>query len=336
MGKNYFKNSNYDFEYVVGVTGTGSLIGQAIIKSIKDSELHSKIRIIGFDYFQHTVGSYWCDQNYILPDIINPNVTEEQWVNSITEFINKESISIIFIGIDFELPIFSRVKNNIKNSTGCDIIVADQETINIGNDKFKTYEFLKKHSFFFPETILPENFKPSKIKFPFIIKPRIGARSRGVFLVKSLDEYWEKLSAIDKPIIQEYIGNEDSEYTCGVLKIQGEIKGAIALKRVLKDGNTFKAEFSLKFPQEIYNYIIAVAEKLDFVGSCNFQLRLDNKGVPKIFEINPRHSGTTYIRALFGFNEVESIIRYYFKLPQKKFEFKEGKVIRHFDEMLVE
>ena len=33
------------------VTGTGSLIGQAIIKSIKGSSFERKIELIGLDYF---------------------------------------------------------------------------------------------------------------------------------------------------------------------------------------------------------------------------------------------------------------------------------------------
>ena len=46
----------------VVVTGTGSLIGQAIIKSIWHSTIKSKLRIIGCDYFTDTAGSFWCDK----------------------------------------------------------------------------------------------------------------------------------------------------------------------------------------------------------------------------------------------------------------------------------
>ena len=35
----------------IAVTGTGSLIGQAIIKSVQRSALNKEIGIIGFDYF---------------------------------------------------------------------------------------------------------------------------------------------------------------------------------------------------------------------------------------------------------------------------------------------
>ena len=66
------------------------------------------------------------------------------------------------------------------------------------------------------------------------------------------------------------------------------------------------------------------------------QLRIDKKGVPKLFEINPRHSGTTYIRSLFGFNEILYIINYILKGEETEMVLKEGRAIRFFDEKLIE
>ena len=43
------------------------------------------------------------------------------------------------------------------------------------------------------------------------------------------------------------------------------------------------------------------------LGATNFQLKLTKKG-PVIFEINPRFSGTTHIRSLFGLNEIDIIL----------------------------
>ena len=41
------------------VTGTGSLIGQAIIKSILNSNIRENVTLFGCDYFEDTVGGYW-------------------------------------------------------------------------------------------------------------------------------------------------------------------------------------------------------------------------------------------------------------------------------------
>ncbi|MBQ8476649.1 hypothetical protein IJ531_06270 [bacterium] len=91
------------------VTGTGSLIAQAIIKSIKKSSLKNDIRIIGYDYFPDTIGSFWCDKNYIVPDIFKKeNIIP--WKEKIIEIVKKEDISLILIGLDFELILFADYK----------------------------------------------------------------------------------------------------------------------------------------------------------------------------------------------------------------------------------
>jgi len=214
----------YNSKYTVGVTGTGSLIGQAILKSINYSNLKNRLRIIGFDYFTETVGSYWCNQNYVLPDILNPKVNENEWIDKIIEYINKESIKIILIGVDFELPLFSKFRVLIKNITNCDIIVAEDLTIKIGNDKFLTYEFLRNNALSYPSSYLPEDFDFSKLEFPFVIKPRIGARSKNVFIINSYADFEDKIKEIDKPLIQEYVGRSEEEYTCVHLSYRAKIQ----------------------------------------------------------------------------------------------------------------
>ena len=102
----------------IGVTGTGSLIGQAIIKSIKNSNESNYFKIIGFDYFNDTVGSFLCERNYKLTDIYTNPDLEENWLQEILFHIKQELIDILFIGVDFELELFAKYKSLIeKNST---------------------------------------------------------------------------------------------------------------------------------------------------------------------------------------------------------------------------
>ena len=96
--------------YNIAVTGTGSLIGQAIIKCIIKSTSKNVYKIIGFDYFKETVGSFLCDKNIILSDIyINPEL-EKKWLDEIVFHLNDNSIDILFVGIDFALKYFSKHK----------------------------------------------------------------------------------------------------------------------------------------------------------------------------------------------------------------------------------
>ena len=88
-------------KYNIAVTGTGSLIGQAIIKSIQNSNESEKFKIIGFEYLKDTVGSFWCDKHINITDIYLYPHLEDNWLKEVIFHINNESIDILFIGVDF-------------------------------------------------------------------------------------------------------------------------------------------------------------------------------------------------------------------------------------------
>lgn len=316
----------------IGITGTGSLIGQAIIKSIQRSDLNPSIRIIGLDYFKETVGSFWVDQNYLLPDILDKNVNEEDWLEFIIKQLNAHNIRMLFVGVDFELPLFAKYKHIIEDRTKAIVMVSATDVVEIANDKYLTYKFLSSNNLPHPNSYLPDEIDYDELTFPVIIKPRKGARSVGVFKVENKESLIDRLKGIKDPIIQECVGTENDEYTCGTIYLDGELKKVIVLNRSLKEGNTFISKYSNDFPQNITSYLEAVCEKLKPFGACNFQLRLDADGIPKIFEINSRHSGTTYIRSLFGYREIEYIINYILFNKEIDFLLQEGTVVRYFDE----
>lgn len=318
----------------IGVTGTGSLIGQAIIKSIIRGKYASE-SIVGFDYFEETVGSQWCDGNYILPDLLLKSVSNEDWLSFLIKIIIDEKIEILFVGVDFELPILALHKNIIEKNTKCKILVSRGEAIDIGNDKYLTYKFLKDNNLPCPDTWLPNQVLETDLNFPVIVKPRRGYRSRHVYVVHSMDELKSKLSIVEEPIVQELIGSKNTEYTCGIISFDGLEVRSIAINRSLKEGNTFVSEFSKNVPEILEEYLSQVAKKLKPNGVVNFQLRMDKDGVPKIFEINPRNSGTTYIRTLFGFKEVEYVIDLFNSGIPEPFELKEGRVMRYFEEKVI-
>ena len=319
----------------IGVTGTGSLIGQAIIKSIRASSYSSDCYVVGFDYFKNTIGSYWVNKNYLLPDVLDRRITESQWVNAVTEALCNERLQVLLIGLDFELNLFAQYGAKMEQATGCRIVVSDNRVIEIADDKYLTFQFLKSNGLHFPITYLPAELSVSGIEFPAILKPRGGARSRGVYVVRNEAELSEKLAKVKDPILQELVGDASKEYTCGVIFFDHQVRAMIVLKRELRDGNTYSACHSRSFPCTIYDYIREIATKLEPYGACNFQLRIDGNGIPKLFEVNARHSGTTYMRSLFGFREVEYVIGHVLGQEIPKFELRYGLVKRYFEEMFI-
>lgn len=320
----------------IAVTGIGSLIGQAIIKSIQRSDLNDKINIIGFDYFKDTVGDFWIEEKYILPDILNPEVNHEVWLDVIVKLIIERNIKLLFVGVDFELPIFAKHKEEIQRITGATVMVSTLEVVEIADDKFLTYEFLKNNSLLHPRSYLPGQVDYESLTYPVIIKPRKGARSIGVHKVENKTNLLRVLQEVKEPVIQECVGVDSDEFTCGTIYLNDELKKIIVLRRSLKEGNTFISHYSNDFPEIITTYLKEVTNCLKPFGACNFQLRLDENGTPKIFEINSRHSGTTYIRSLFGYKEIEYIINLLLFNKEIEFDLREGTVVRYFDEFYIE
>lgn len=323
-------------KYNILVTGTGSLIGQAIIKSLIRSGIADKINIIGCDYFENTVGSLWCDKNYVLPDLLDDSLINE-WKNAIINIIKKENIRVLFVGVDFELGFFAEMKAQIEQCYQCTVIVSDKKVIDIGNDKYETYLFLKKNGINAPKTILLDDASEDDIEYPVVIKPRVGARSRGVYFIKNIEEYKNTSAQClgQGYIVQKAIGNVKTEYSCGILYLDGKFVNSIVLKRSLKEGNTSFAEYNNNEEKEIVEYIRDIGDALQPLGSCNLQLRMGEDGKPYLFEINPRFSGTTYMRALFGYNEVEFIVRKVLGLDLCEMKPRAGRAYRYFEERLI-
>lgn len=319
------------------VSGAGSLLGQGLIKTIKLSK--KKYKIYGTDYLKDSIGLYWVKKGYILPDILKKKNLEKNWLKKIKKIIKKNRIKYIIPGLDFELPLFSKFKKEIELQSKCKIIVSNPNVINTFRDKWKTVEFLKNNNFLYPKTSLPTHLNSFLIKnkFPVIVKPRIGSTSKNVYLVKNKKELKIAIKNCKNPIIQEYLYKNENEYTCGVIfnTKKNKLLSKITLNRKLKNGNTRIAHFK-KNPnfKKIDNFISKVTKTIKPNGPLNFQLCLTKQG-PKIFEINPRFSGTTPLRAIFGLNEVELLIETLERRKVKKIDLKQGTIMRFFSDFYI-
>lgn len=310
------------------VTGAGAVLGQAVIKSIKASNL--KVSIVAVDPSPLAVGLYWADKHYLVPMANDP-----EYINKIFEIFEIENPDAVLSGTDVELFVFSDYRNRIEKEYGTKVLVSPQNVIEIADDKWLTYLFLKENGLEYPESCLPgdEISLIEKIGFPLIVKPRVGARSVGVSKVDNIQELNEALAKVENPIIQECVGTEDDEYTAGVVVLDNQAKASIVMKRDLRDGNTFRAYAQ---PYSDFNrYIEKVAEKLNVYGPVNLQFRV-SEGKVKIFEINGRFSGTTYFRALSNVNEVEMCLEYLLENKEiSQPEIKPVRILRYYDEIVI-
>ncbi|HEY3308701.1 MAG TPA: ATP-grasp domain-containing protein [Desulfuromonadaceae bacterium] len=319
------------------VTGAGSGVGQGIIKALNISSLECEI--VSADISPLNAALYRTKSAIIFPKVESSNA-----INEIIKIINTNQINIVLIGSEFDLQFFSINKNLIERQTGALVVASPQATVEISNDKWKTVKFLKENSLPFPESEIPESLEQAfdiakTWHYPFIIKPREGTSSRGVFIIENEEDLLTSFDKINKPIMQRIIRMPEDklhhEYTCSVFKCaDGALLGPFAARRTLRSGSSWLVEVN-EF-NELKPLLMEIGSKLPFMGSLNVQLMMSESG-PIPFEFNARFSGTTAIRAHFGFNEPEMVIRnYFFGAKLETPLITKGMAIRYLEEVFVD
>lgn len=310
----------------VFLTGAGSLLGQGIIRSLQSA---GGYYIVGGDPDPRAVGLHWVDKAYLLPWADDPD-----YLDRVRVILEKERPQVVLVGSDVELLAFATARHSLEEEFGTHVLVCPPEVVRIADDKWLTFKFLEEHDLPRPASVLGSQAADHP-PFPLVVKPRTGARSVGLSLVNSEAELQAKLGHDpDRWIIQECVGDPDQEYTAGLLYFEGRVQASVTMRRDLRDGNTHRAYIDTGGTYQ--EYLNQVVEKLRPYGPVNLQFRVDG-GVPKLFEINARFSGSTPLRGLAGFNEVEAAIEYLVNgRPIPKPELKECVILRHFADTVIE
>lgn len=168
------------------VTGAGSVYGLGIIRTLKASVL--PIEILAVDVNPYSLGLFIADKSFIAPRVAD----EESYYIFIENLCKNYQVRAVFIRSGTELSFYSRKRTLIEKSTGAKVFVSSPTVIKICSDKWLTMGRLSQAGFQIPESIrYPEdtNKLPSflkSMKFPMIVKLRVGHGSEGVTLVKHM------------------------------------------------------------------------------------------------------------------------------------------------------
>jgi len=284
------------------ITGAGALLGQGLIRAVRASSLRA--HIVAVDPNPLSAGLYWADSAHLVP-----MASEAGYLEAVRALLLAEKPDAVLVGTDVELAFFAQHRAAFEREFNTRIVVSNPRVVAIADDKWLTYEFLKHAGFHFPDSALPgdEAALIQRVGFPLVVKPRHGARSIGVSVVHSPEELSAVLAQGKDLIVQECLGTLADEYTSGLVCFDGHCQASITMRRDLRDGNTYRA-----FPMPDFAHdaeLRKIVEAIGAHGPINLQFRLV-KDIVKIFEINGRFSGTTPLRGLVGFREVEMVLRH--------------------------
>jgi carbamoyl-phosphate synthase large subunit len=322
----------------------GASLGTEILKCLT---LAGRYRVFGCDISSFAYGHYQegFERTFL--------VERFGYVESVLEVCREAAIDLIIPGGEEPLVLLTGASERVA-AAGFRLAGNSPLVVNRFSDKQVTFKILAELGFQTPLTVTAN--KPDDLDdmiYPCIVKPSTGSGgSSFVFLAEGRDEALLYVSYLVKngkaPIVQEYISADEGEFTIGVLSLPDrQVVGSIALKR------TFGSKLSvlLKTKAEVissgysqgliddFPALRADAERIAIAinseGPLNIQGRVRN-GTLVPFEINPRFSASTYLRAMAGFNEVDIFLQYVINgILSEPAALRSGYYLRSLDEVFV-
>jgi carbamoyl-phosphate synthase large subunit len=282
----------------------GQSVGAGIISALR---LQGGYRIVAADMRPECPALLTADAAYRLPAARHPS-----YLGAILDLCDREEIRAILPGSHFDSIELSRLAPELA-LFGVEVLANPWPTVEAAVDKLRCCELLQRAGIPVPD------FEPAeragallqRSGLPVVLKPRQGQGSRDVHVVHTAEELDLLLRLYDlrrEPmLVQQHVGSDAQEYTTGLaLARSGRLLGSVTLRRTIRSGYTESAVSVAGGP--LRDAALAAARALGARGPFNAQMRL-HAGVPYIFEINPRFSGTTPMRARLGVNEPHILLQ---------------------------
>ncbi len=341
---------------VTGVGGGG--YGEQILKALHMAK--TPYFIVGGDMDAFSLGLSKVDVPYVLP-----SAGDEAYIEALLLTCKRHGVRALFPGSESELVAMNPHRSQFEQAE-IFLPINPPQVIDLCLDKVRSFEWLSSKGFEVPQTVTINSNEDLETVafFPAVLKPATGSGgSANLFLAQDQDELFflgQMLFAnIGRFVVQEYVGTVDSEYTVGVLSdMDGTLINSIAVRRGIMSGLSNRIRIPNRTGRNELGPLLAVSSgvsqgdvgrfplvtgpceeifgELGAAGVINVQCRLvDDKAY--VFEINPRFSGTTSLRAMMGYNEPDLLIRKHLlgeEIPPH-FAYKTGKIVRGLSEVLL-
>lgn len=252
---------------------------------------------------------------------ISPLIYSEDYIPSIIDFCKKNDIKVVISLFDIDLLVLAK-NSHIFSGAGIELILAPSDFVEICNDKFKTYEFLKQIGVSTPKTYktlseTEEALSKGEISYPILIKPRWGMASMGIYKVyddselkilskrcerdifNSYLKYESHLTSAEPVIYQEMLLGE--EYGIDALNdLNGEFIACFPKQKVtMRSGETDLGKTA--DPTPFIETARTISENSGHHGILSIDCFKNETGI-HVIEMNCRISGHYPLSYLAGFN----------------------------------
>lgn len=265
--------------------------------------------------------------------VLTPLIYSDEYIPFILNYCITNDIDVVISLFDIDLPILSKNKKLFKDSN-INIIVSDEEVINVCNDKWLTFNFLKDNHIDTPLTFIDRKqaidaLENGLLKFPVIMKPRWGMGSIGIYRADNLEELEVFYKKISNEIQGSYLKYETKADLSSSILIQQCISGdeygievvndlnknyvaTLCKKKVaMRSGETDQA--ITVDDEHLKNIGKTLSNKLKHIAMLDIDC-LEENGAFYVLELNARFGGQYPFSHLAGAN-----------IPKQLVEWCEGK-----------
>lgn len=297
-------------EYRFLLEASGSLTSFYLIKAIQAA----KAKAVASDIME-CAAMHLADDFIIFPKHHDPRLWE-----IMEEKMKEHHVNMVIPSFDETLLDWSKKKKYFLEK-GIHVILSDEESIALCQDKWETYLFFEKHGIPTPKTSLEWKYG--------IVKPRLGRGGKGIFINPDKKD----VPSMEGLISQELLSGQ--EYTIDVFcDVNGVPVYIIPRKRMqVKEGKSLNGITVNN--SSIIDWVKKICKATVFTGPINMQCFELEDGSIKFTEINPRIAGGMALGFAASENWIPLIIKNI--IQKEKIEampVKYGlKMFRYYDEV---
>ncbi len=133
---------------------------------------------------EYTVGLQRADGFFL-----SPLIYDDDYISFLIEVCKRHDISAIISVFDIDLLVLAKAKEQIERE-GIQLLLAPVESVEICNDKWRTFLFLRAQGLNTPLTYkgledLEFALSSGEVEYPIVIKPRWGMASMGIYFAEN-------------------------------------------------------------------------------------------------------------------------------------------------------
>ena len=244
---------------------SGSLVSGYLIHAIRDAGLEA----VASDITADIAARELADDFILFPKASDPRL----W-DVVPDLLRKHAIDLVIPSLDATLLAWAEKRKEIELDTGCRVIVSPSSSVEIFQDKWKTFGFFCENDIPCPETSLEQDYE--------LVKPRFGRGGAGISIP-------DNSVNMDGMISQKLLLG--TEYTVDILcDAQGNPVYIVPRIRLnVRDGKSTSGVVQLH--QGIVDWVRKICSIVKLVGPINMQCFVSDSGEINFVEVNPRIAG---------------------------------------------